>query len=250
MLGVGFDISSIMEEILPEIDIINVENPLYTNYLNTPYQMDADAFLSKRYGKIVITDGPYIDLNPAAAEKQIAEIVKQKVLESISFAKQIGSQEIIYLSNFLPMIKLDFYDDTYVQNSIRFWKAILQETDGIRISLCNTFEYTPQILLRIVKGINCSNLGLACDIGHALAYSGIPLQQFYNEMEGFCHTVYLHSNHADHDEHLNIYEGSLLANQGFVSILPKLKHKNVIFKPFDKTNIHKNITTYKHLQRI
>ena len=47
MIGVGFSISDIIDDVLSEIDIINIENPLYPNYLNSDYSADVEAFLKE-----------------------------------------------------------------------------------------------------------------------------------------------------------------------------------------------------------
>ena len=182
MIGIGFNINNIDNDILSEIDIINIENPLYPNYLNGDYETDTKQFVCKNYGKAVITDGAYIDLNPGAAETEIKDIVKKKVQQSIDFANSINSIEIIFQSTFLPMIKVDFYDKAHIDNSITFWKDIMSLNKDIRVSLCNTFEYEPSVLNKIVDGVDCDNFGLAFDVGHAFAYGKITLMDFSNAL--------------------------------------------------------------------
>jgi|GEM_PF-1307556 len=243
MIGVGFDINGIADGILPSIDIINAENPLYTNYLNSDYDKDINEFLKKYSGKKIITDGAYIDLNPASGEVEILHVVKKKVRQSIDFALKIGSSEIIFLSTFLPMIGMDFYDNAHISNSIDFWKETADEYKNIRISLCNTFEYTPHLLLQIVNGVERDNFGLAFDIGHAFAYGEITLKDFFEPMNHFCESVYIHSNNQTADEHLNLFEGSLLKSEQFQTLIPLLVGKNLILKPFDKSRIKENTDT-------
>lgn len=247
MIGVGFDINSIDEAILNEIDIINIENPLYSNYFNTDFSTDIELLSDKKYNKIIITDGAYIDLNPGASELEVINLVKRKIIQSIDFAREIKSTEIIFLSTFLPMIELEFYNSGFVNNSVAFWKDILREKNDIRISLCNTFEYTPEYLIEIVEKVNYFNFGLAFDIGHALAYGKIPLDNFYGLVEPFCKSIYIHSNNGGHDEHLNLFEGKLLKSSNFANISAKIKNKNVIIKTFDKDRLAENIYTLNSL---
>jgi len=246
MLGIGFDINNIVKDVLPEIDIINLENPLSPNYLNGDYKLDIARFLSENHNKTIITDGAYIDLNPATPEMEVREIVKKKVLQSIDFAVSTGSEEIIFLSTFLPMIHVEFYTDAHIENSVAFWREIAAQTN-IRISLCNTFEYEPSVLTKIAQGVNLNNFGLAFDVGHAFAYGQIPLNEFFCTVEPFCKSVYLHSNEKRGDTHLNIFEGDLLKNDQFQEILPLLRSKNILLKPFDKTRLHENLDTLREL---
>lgn len=247
MIGIGFDINNIENDILQDIEIINVENPLYTNYLNGDYHSDIKKFQEQNFKKNIITDGAYIDLNPGAAEADILEVVEKKIYQSTDFAKTINSDEIIFLSTFLPMIQVGFYDSAHVNQSIAFWKKVMQKTKGIRISLCNTFEYNPDILIKIAEGVNSKDFGLAFDIGHAFAYGQITLSEFFTKVEPFCKTVYLHSNKRKGDEHLNIYEGDLLESKDFKEIIPLIANKNILLKPFDKNHLNENVVVLKSI---
>lgn len=240
MVGIGFDLNHIDNDILDKIDILNIENPLYPNYLDSEIQADIQKIITADYKKAIITDGAYIDINPGTSEKAVRELTKQKVIRSIQFAEQIRSQEIIFLSTFLPMIKLSSYEDAFVQNSISFWKEVLKNTD-IHISLCNTFEYNPDILIRIAEGVNNKNFGLAFDIGHAFVFGHEPLKDFFEKLEPYCNTVYLHSNNGDIDSHLNLFEGTLINSIEFQKIVLMIKNKNILLKPFDKSNLNKNL---------
>jgi len=247
MIGIGFSINAIRDDILPEVEIINIENPLYPDYLSGNYNSDIEAFLKKNYNKTIITDGAYIDLNPGTPEKEVRQIVKKKIYQSIEFAESINSTEIIFLSTFLPMIQVYFYDKSHIDHSISFWKEIMSVNKNIRVSLCNTFEYDSSVLLKIVDGVGYDKFGLAFDIGHAFAYGKISLRKFFGEVEPYCRSVYLHSNRKNADEHLNIFEGDLLTDGQFQDIIPLLKNKNVILKPFDKIRLHENINMLKKI---
>jgi sugar phosphate isomerase/epimerase len=241
MVGIGFDINNVIDSVLQKIDIINIENPLYPNYLDGSYDKDINKFLNINYRKIIIVDGAYIDLNPGTPELKVREIVRKKVLQSIDFALSLKSVEIIFLSTFLPMIQLDSYDDTHVDNSISFWKDTIYTTKNIKISLCNTFEYNPNILVRIAQGVNNENFGLAFDVGHAFAYGKITLKDFFEKIEPFCSSIYLHSNKRNADEHLNIFEGELFNSREFQEIIPLIRNKNIILKPIEKSRLDENL---------
>ncbi len=247
MIGIGFDINNIVKDVLQEVEIINIENPLYTNYLNGNYYDDIKNFLEQDFKKKIITDGAYIDLNPAVAEIDILEVVKKKIWQSIDFAKSVNSEEIIFLSTFLPMIQVEFYNMAYVNNSIEFWKEVMDKTQGIRVSICNTFEYNPDLLIRIVEGVNCKDFGLAFDIGHAFAYGEITLKEFYSKVEPFCKTLYIHSNNKKGDEHLNLFEGKLLKSRDFQEIISVIGSKNILLKPFDKSRLNENLDILKSI---
>lgn len=241
MLGIGFDINAVDPLMINMMDIINIENPMYSNYFHTDYKQDITAFLEKAYTQEIITDGCYIDLNPAAEEQEVRELVKQKVKQSIAFTRAIGSKQVVFLSTYLPMIGLESYDEKFVAQSVAFWKEILSEEEDITISLCNTFEYTPELLLRIREGVGDERFTLAIDLGHALAYGKIALDKFYKQMEPYADVVYIHSNDKERDEHLNVWQGKLLEDSGFKRIAHRLGYKKLIIKTLDKKHLVKNI---------
>ena len=246
MIGIGFDIRNIHEGVLSSIDIINLENPLYPNYLNGDYKSDITNFTNKNYKKNVITDGAYIDLNPGTPEIEIKGIVKKKILQSVNFAEATGSKEIIFLSTFLPMIGMGFYDNAHIENSAEFWRDVAIQTN-IRISLCNTFEYEPSSLIKIAELVKRDNFGLAFDIGHAFAYGKVSLREFYSRVFPYCQTVYIHSNNKCADEHLNLREGKLLEDNQFQDIIPLMRNMNILLKPFDKSRLYENLEVLRKI---
>lgn len=243
-LGIGCSIEEFVQS--PEyqsLTVINIENPLYPGYLDTYSKIDIERMNRFRNKKFIV-DGAYIDLNPGTPEPIIRQITKKKVMESILFAEEIGAQEIIFLSTFLPMIKVEFYEKGWLETSKEFWKEIISEGINIRISLCNTFEYTPKYLLQIVKEVNDKNFGMAFDIGHAVLWGKISLEQWYEEIKDYLSTIYIHSNDGEGDLHFSIWEGKLQEpDLGFNTFIDRIKGNdyNLILKYFNKENILKDL---------
>lgn len=240
-IGAGFDLNSIPREILHELDVLSIENPLYPGYLDSPGKDDPEKVLKLGFKGEIVVDGPYIDLNPATPEKRMRIFVAEKISQAIEFAIDIGAEEIIFLSTFLPMIRLDAYDKSWVNNSISFWQEMADAYPKMRLSVGNTFEYTPYNLLALAEGVRRMNFGLALDLGHVLAYSKIKMDRWFTQMEPWLETVFLHSNHRRGDEHLELFDGDLLKDDGFQRVRPLLKSKRIVLKLFDRTDMLKNI---------
>ncbi len=236
-IGVGFCLSE-LEKYSPHFELLNIENPLYPNYLTKKVSKDIKFINGRTKNKaVIIVDGAYIDLNPGTSEVQIRKIVMKKIDDSIQFALNINAQEIVFLSTYIPQIEVDFYIKSHIDNSIVFWSNFAEKYKTIKISLCNTFEYNPEILLSIYRGVNKPNFNLAFDIGHALAYSKIPLVDWINSINGIFDTVYLHSNDQLGDKHLNFDEGCLLKHVTEEQILKLFEKKNIILKSFSKNRV-------------
>lgn len=244
-IGIGFDINHVDRSLIKQINILNIENPLYPGFLNRIDIESKNKIRELGFHGSIIVDGPYIDLNPGTPEPAIREVVRKKVLEAIAYAKSIDAEEIIFLSTYLPIIQVEFYDRGWIEGSIQFWKEITHKEKVLRISLCNTFEYHPDHMIEIIEQVNADNLGLAIDLGHVLAYGKIGIDEWYERIEKYIHTLYIHSNERAGDLHLNIMEGQLLKDPGFMRIRHRMKEKNLILKPFDKNRLVENISILK-----
>ncbi|SET52292.1 Xylose isomerase-like TIM barrel [Natronincola peptidivorans] len=222
-----------------EFTVINIENPLYTGYLEKHSDEDI-AFINELTGYKYIVDGAYIDLNPGTSEPKIRQITMEKIIESIEFAKKIKAEEVIFLSNFIPFINVDFYEKGWLEASKRFWEEILKKNNDIKISLCNTFEFNPEYLIDIVEHVNKDNFGLAFDIGHALLWGKISILAWYKKIEKHLDTIYLHSNDGKGDLHISFRNG-ILAEKKYefeeILKLAKKRNNNLILKYFDKGKI-------------
>jgi hypothetical protein len=80
----------------------------------------AQKALSGYRGRILLS-GPFIDLNPGTSERLIQQATRQRFDECYRFARAIGAREIIFLSSYLPIINLSFYDQNWLTQSVAFW---------------------------------------------------------------------------------------------------------------------------------
>ncbi|ACL70149.1 sugar phosphate isomerase/epimerase family protein [Halothermothrix orenii] len=219
--------------------VINIENPLYPGYLEKATEKDIKS-INKMTKYRYIVDGAYIDLNPGTSEPKIKDITMQKVIESINFAQEIGAEEVIFLSTFLPFIKVDFYEKGWIEASKKFWEEVLNKYKDIRISLCNTFEFNPDYLIEIVDYVDKGNFGLAFDIGHAILWGQESLVSWFDKIKRYIKTIYLHSNDGEGDLHLSFRQGKLQEKEiKFEELLQQLKGEkyNLILKYFDKSSV-------------
>jgi sugar phosphate isomerase/epimerase len=166
------------------------------------------------FGGTRVLSGPYVDLNPGSPDTLVRQATRRRFAQARRFAAALGATEIVYLSSFLPIVYLSFYEEGWVMRSIAFWRSYLDDLDpGITISLGNTFEFTPEHLVRVVKGVDRPNFRIAFDLGHFLVYSKVELGAWLDQIAPYCATVYVHSNDGRVDTHDAPYEGRLTAAQ-------------------------------------
>jgi len=173
----------------------------------------AQKALSGYRGRILLS-GPFIDLNPGTSERLIQQATRQRFDECYRFARAIRAREIIFLSSYLPIINLSFYDQNWLTQSVAFWRSYLDEVDPhVTLSLCNTFEYHPDLMVKVVEEVRRPNFLLAFDLGHFLVYGQESLTDWLRKTASHISSVYIHSNNGHTDTHDEPGRGVLTCKQ-------------------------------------
>ena len=219
---------------LRSVTVINIENPLYPEYLERDHQADLDYLESSFRGRVVL-DGPYIDLNLGSPESAIRRIALERTLAAISYANRCKAEAVIFQSTYLPFIGVDFYDKGWIEESKRSWRSILTTEVKVGIALCNTFEFNPENLLEIVEELRDARLEIAMDIGHCLIWGKLDPLSWYRRVKSRCRFLYVHSNNGVADQHLSIRQGVLQKKEILRSLRNELRQDSVlILKYFDR----------------
>jgi sugar phosphate isomerase/epimerase len=169
LVGCGLmteDLLAAQREVLT-LPVIELEDCLIPPRADTLHEQIPvlQTLLADYHGEVLVS-GPFIDLNPGTSERLILRATRQRFEEAHGFASAIGATEIVFLSSFIPIIYLSLYEDSWVSQSITFWRSYLDAVEpGIQITLGNTFEFTPTPLIRVVEAVDRPNFKLAFDVG-------------------------------------------------------------------------------------
>lgn len=197
---------------LPAIEIEDWLDPTFPERAGGAIPVIQES-LAGYEGRILLS-GPFIDLNPGSAERLVQKATRQRFEECHEFAHAIGAREIIFLSSYLPIINLPFYDKGWVEQSVTFWRAYLDASGAeIAISVGNTFEYHPDLMLRVVEEVNRPNFRMTFDLGHFLVYGKEPLGEWLRKTVERTSCVYVHSNDGRVDAHQEPGKGMLTCEQ-------------------------------------
>lgn len=221
--------------------VIEVEDLMFPNYLEDVDVEKMKSSLQFFRGKKIFS-GPFIDLNFATPENDVRNLTLNRFYKTYEIAQECNINEIVFLSNFIPIIHLKTYETSFVENSVLFWKEFLTKIDypDITFSIGNTFEFTPELLVQIVQKVNHPQLKLTFDLGHFLVYSKITLEEWISLIKGYCSTVYLHSNDGKVDTHDHLFNGVL--DPSHLTFLKEnlLENVNYILKMNDKSEFTRN----------
>ncbi len=178
----------------------------------TAWNMDeeftqTDAVVRKRLEGIPkrVLHAPFNELFPCAIDPKARALAKERYLQAMYLAERYGAEKVIIHGGYNPRI---YYPVWYVERSVLFWKAFLQETD-MSIVLENVLEETPDMLLDIVKGVDDPRLRLCLDVGHANAYSKIPVIDWLTEWAPYLSHFHIHNNDGSCDSHSALEQGTI-----------------------------------------
>ena len=179
----------------------------------TAWNMD-DGFTATDASVQVKLDGierkvlhaPFNELFPCAIDKKARVLAADRYRQAIELAKRYGSTKVIIHGGYNPRI---YFPVWYVEQSIAFWKAFLEEDPGVQIVLENVLEDDPQWLLDIVKGVDDPRLRLCLDIGHVNAYSALPVMDWLETWAPYISHFHIHNNDGSRDQHNALGDGTI-----------------------------------------
>jgi len=154
---------------------------------------------------------PYNELFPCAIDKKARALAAERYRQAIDLAKRYGSPKVVIHGGYNPWI---YYPVWYVEQCIVFWKEFLQADPGVEICLENVLETEPQWLLDIVKAVDHPKFRMCLDVGHASAYSKIPLMTWLESWAPYLSHFHIHNNagfgtDGTADQHRPLMEGAI-----------------------------------------
>ena len=151
---------------------------------------------------------PFIDIFPGAFDPVIRQVCMNRIRDAIDLAVLFGAEHVVMHTGFEPTMFGEVRDQWLV-NFLSSLELILSHAEdaGVRIMLENVFEKDTSLHQRIFAEIPSDRLGFCLDIGHVMAFSETPLEQWLNDVGERIGHLHLHDNRGASDEHLAIGEG-------------------------------------------
>lgn len=153
-----------------------------------------------------ILHAPTNELFPCAVDEKARELAAYRYKQAIELAKRYGSQKIVIHGGYTPWF---YYPVWYIAESTSFWKEFLQENPGVEIVLENVLETKPDIIRDIVEGVDDPRFRLCMDIGHANAYSYVPIMDWLETCAPWIGHFHINNNYGREDLHNSLQDGSI-----------------------------------------
>lgn len=155
--------------------------------------------------------GVFDGVTYATNDALIVEVTKKRFLQNIRAASFHGVQKLIFHSAYRTFFGINSrLADYFVNTSISFWQKIAtQIPDGMTVFIENVEDEDPSVFARILDGISSPKIGCCLDVGHAHAYSSVPVDTWIKVLGSRIGHVHINDNDGKSDLHLPLGKGSL-----------------------------------------
>ena len=187
--------------------------------------------------------GLFFDLSIASIDDDIREISIKRYLQSLEVAKTIGAKTIVYHTGCEATIKHKKFQNTYSEDSIKFWKKYINAYENAKITAVqeNVSENTYESILNIVNSVNSPYLKASLDTGHVNVHSN---KKIIHWLEGYGQSLkhmHIHNNYGDDDSHLSLLKGTIDFDEVFEKIKKMMINPIMVLEIFTIEDLYESV---------
>lgn len=188
----------------------------------------------KEFQNKLSVHGFFFDLNPSTPDPEMLKVTEHRYNQSFKIARGLGAKTVVFHSGYNSLIKHPDYNRDFLDYQIAFWDRFIHrfEDEGITVAIENTYEFTPDILLKLVDAVNSNNLKLCIDTGHTNINSHVDNVEWINALGDRLHHMHVHNNYGDADSHYCITKGTVDFKKMFGALFEKNLKPNIVLEIF------------------
>ncbi|MDD6492585.1 MAG: TIM barrel protein [Firmicutes bacterium] len=153
--------------------------------------------------------GVFLDMAVTSTDTVIRNHSRRMVLQSMEVAENLGVKGVVFHSGLIAELQIASYLDAWLNESEIFWHTMAERYPETDIYLENTFERTPDMLIKLKKRLaDVKNFKLCLDYGHA-CLTPTPIEGWVEEMKDFTGHIHLNDNDLKADLHQVPGEGKI-----------------------------------------
>ena len=150
---------------------------------------------------------PYYELAPCAIDPLIREVSLKRYRQAVATCMRLGIRRMVVHSGFAPRV---YYPEWFVPRSIEFWRDFVRELpEDFELLLENVLDVHPEYIRDVCDGVDDPRLRICLDVGHANAYSEVPVEDWVSVLSARIAHVHLHNNDGSRDAHAPLNAGSM-----------------------------------------
>lgn len=189
---------------------------------------------------------PFAELCPCAIDPMVRDVTMRRFRQAAALSRAYGIRRIVVHSGFIPHV---YYPVWFVEQSARFFRALLDVEPEVAICVENVLDDDPAPLMDLADAVDDPRLGLCLDVGHANAVSKIPVRQWLKRLAPRLMHLHLHDNDGAADLHQIPGDGSL----GFPGLMDEIEaaapKATLTFECMDGAGCARRLVEYGWLER-
>lgn len=151
--------------------------------------------------------GAFFDMSSASFDPAVVALTRERYLLNLDIAAELGASQIVFHTNFLPMIRTEHYRTEWLKNQRAFLLELEPEAAqrGLKVALENMWDPDPHLLRELFKDLPAPHFGVCLDVSHAYLYRfnrQQPLEAWIETLRAFIIHVHVNNTRGVIDEHL------------------------------------------------
>ncbi len=191
---------------------MNLEIGIDGEVLDTYSKKDFSELVTllRREGLSLSLHGPFHDLAPGGLDKKILEVSRERLREVF---------DLIPIFQPVSMVCHAGYDrkryhesrDQWLETALETWEPLVKGLQGTATTVLfeNVYERTPEMLLKLIRGLNTEKVGFCLDTGHVNVFSETRMEGWLNTLGAFLKEIHLHDNDGTWDSHWAVGAGKI-----------------------------------------
>lgn len=153
--------------------------------------------------------GVFFDINFASNDKKIKEISISRAISSLKIAEELNCKGVVFHTNYETWIKDEKYRNTWLKDTVKVYKELLNKFPNIDIYVENMFDEDPKLLSELAKELKEEkHFGVCLDVAHAYI-SRTPLNEWFDCLRPYIKHIHLNDNDKYYDSHLQLGKGTI-----------------------------------------
>ena len=168
----------------------------------------------------VVTHGPFIDVNVASPDPDLAEISRKRYLQGLDCAVALKAEAVTFHTQYNPMLRLSSYIQEWLLETARFFTKIINDPayDSLSLYVENMFEDSPDLMAELMKKIDSPRVGITMDVGHVNVYGKGEYLRWIRMLAPYIRHIHLSDNEGMIDQHIPLGAGTVDFDEFFTAL--------------------------------
>lgn len=184
-------------------------------YLDSPASLEklgADARGGAKSRPVPLSaHGPIYDLNPGSPEPVVRDFTVRAMSAAVRATRTLGADRMVIHSGFNPLLPREC-EDPWSESAASALRTVVgaARESGLRLLLENSFEESPETLVRLAEAIDPSgagDVGFCFDLAHARLRSNLSFSEWLAALSPRVAEFHLNDCDGKDDLHLALGDG-------------------------------------------